>query len=93
MPEKSRKHFIGTIVTLPISDSPERASKYVLIDGQQRITTLLIILAIIARKARLEGEETLPQEITEECLLNKFLSGEEKMKLVPTKRDLIILKK
>lgn len=38
-------HFIGAIVTLPIHDAPERATKFILLDGQQRQTTLLLSLA------------------------------------------------
>lgn len=86
--DKPRKHFIGAIVTLPIPDSPEKASKYVLIDGQQRIATLLIILAVVANKAKSAGVESLAQQIIDECLLNKYATSEdEKTKMVPTKRD------
>lgn len=86
--DKSRNHFIGAIVTLPIPDAPEQASKYILIDGQQRITTLLILLAVIANKAKTNGAEPLAQQIYDECLINKYATiSDEKLKLVPTQRD------
>jgi uncharacterized protein with ParB-like and HNH nuclease domain len=50
--EGPRNHFIGSIVTMPERSVPEGVSKFVLIDGQQRITTLLVILAAIRDKAR-----------------------------------------
>ena len=49
-------HFIGAIVTLPIPDAPERAAKHLLIDGQQRLTTILILLSVI-RKTSLASDD------------------------------------
>lgn len=92
--DKARKHFIGAIVTLPIPDAPENASKYVLIDGQQRITTLLIILAVISNKAKSKGIESLTLQITDECLFNKYaITEDEKTKMLPTKRDRVDFQK
>ena len=42
--ENPRTHFIGSIVNMPTTSVPEGVSKYMLIDGQQRITTVFIIL-------------------------------------------------
>ncbi len=88
MVDKPRNHFIGAIVTLPIQDAPERAAKYLLIDGQQRLTTLLLLLAVIKKKAELMGISSLAEQIGEECLINKYAVAEdERIKLLPTKRD------
>jgi len=38
--ESKRNHFIGSIVTMPTQSIPEGVAKYLLIDGQQRFTTL-----------------------------------------------------
>ncbi|MFI5297150.1 MAG: DUF262 domain-containing protein [Polyangiales bacterium] len=40
-------HFLGSIVTSPAKSVPEGVEKRLLIDGQQRLTTLLILLALI----------------------------------------------
>jgi uncharacterized protein with ParB-like and HNH nuclease domain len=88
MLDKPRNHFIGAIVTLPIHDAPERAAKFILIDGQQRLTTLLLLLAVIRKKAERMDLKSLAAQITEECLINKFATlEEERIKLLPTKRD------
>ncbi|MGC8483963.1 MAG: DUF262 domain-containing protein, partial [Thermodesulfobium sp.] len=42
--ENPRTHFLGSIVTMPTTSVPEGVMKYLLIDGQQRLTTLFIIL-------------------------------------------------
>lgn len=88
MPDKPRNHFIGAIVTLPIHDAPENAAKFILIDGQQRLTTLLLLLGVIGQKAEQNGLRPLAEQIREECLINKFVDlEEERIKLLPTKRD------
>lgn len=88
MADKPRNHFIGAVVTLPIQDAPERAAKYLLIDGQQRLTTLLLLLAVIRKKSELIGIKPLAEQISEECLINKYaVVEEERIKLLPTKRD------
>src|SRR4051812_11800029 len=50
--ENPRSHFIGSIVTIPARSVPEGVAKFVLIDGQQRLTTLLILLSVIREKAK-----------------------------------------
>ena len=82
MPEP-RNHFIGSVVTQQIPASPEGTSRYTLIDGQQRMTTLFILLSVIRQQA--DGE--LAEQIMETGLINKFSKGEERIKLMPTQAD------
>ena len=87
--DEPRSHFIGSVVAQPVPTIPGRVSQYVLIDGQQRITTLLILLSAIRDKARQESEKwrRLADEIQDLYLTNQYKSGDEKPKLVPSKRD------
>ena len=84
-----RRHFIGSVVTQPIPDAPVNAAKHMLIDGQQRMTTLLLLLAVIKALAQRDSEDSnLAEEIEETCLKNKFVNDpDEQFKLKPTKRD------
>ena len=43
----SKPHFLGSIVTSPARSMPEGVEKRLLIDGQQRLTTLMVLLALI----------------------------------------------
>ena len=87
--DEPRNHFIGSVVAQPVPTIPGRVSQYVLIDGQQRITTLLILLSAIRDKARQEPEKwgDLADEIQGMYLTNQYKRGDEKPKLVPSKRD------
>ena len=88
--DEPRNHFIGAIVTQSIPDAPARAAKHMLIDGQQRMTTLLVLLGAIKHRAEIEPEAwpRLADEIQEECLTNKFASHpDERLKFIPTQRD------
>ena len=78
-----RNHFIGSVVTQQTPVSPEGTSKYTLIDGQQRMTTLFMLLSVIRQHA----DNDLAEQILETSLINKFSKGKERLKLMPTQRD------
>ncbi len=82
-----RNHFIGSVVTQQVATSPEGASKYLLIDGQQRMTTLFILLSMIRDHAGEEDYPNLANEIHHSCLVNQFAAGPDHTKFVPTQGD------
>ena len=81
-----REHFLGAIVTMPVDMQPHGVSKYMLIDGQQRLTTLFILLAAI-RDAAKEQESKLSVQINEQYLINKWADHLNRLKLLPTQTD------
>jgi uncharacterized protein with ParB-like and HNH nuclease domain len=62
-PGSKREHFIGSFVTMPDSATPTGVTRFILIDGQQRMTTLLLFLAAVRDEARQRGPENLAKEI------------------------------
>jgi uncharacterized protein with ParB-like and HNH nuclease domain len=84
--ERPRNHFIGSIVTMPSRSVPEGVSKYILIDGQQRITTLLLILAAMRDKARAKADK-LADKIEDLLMKNRHQDGTDVFKLLPTQSD------
>ena len=83
--ENDREHFMGAIVTMPVKMQPHGVSKYLLIDGQQRLTTIFIILACIRD---LVGEDNeLSSKIEELYLINKWEKDSNRQKLLPTQAD------
>src|SRR4051812_20255207 len=84
--ENPRNHFIGSIVTMPSKSVPEGVTKYILIDGQQRLTTLLVLLAVIRDKAR-KQPGNLADKIDDLLLKNRHQEGIDVYKLLPTQVD------
>ena len=92
--ETPRTHFMGAIVTLPIPDSPEHVNKFMLIDGQQRLTTLMTLLSVIREKAPESSEtQSLVEQILDECLKNKYAARQDEQdKMQPTQADRLAFK-
>jgi uncharacterized protein with ParB-like and HNH nuclease domain len=84
--DEPRPHFMGSIVTMPTTSFPEGVSKYLLIDGQQRLTTLFIFLAALRDHAKISDEE-LASEINNTILVNPYKKGDDYYKLQPTQVD------
>ena len=84
-----RNHFIGSVVTQQVTTAPEGASKYTLIDGQQRMTTLFILLSVVRQFAKSDTKTwgNLAEEIQNTCLVNQYIDGDGRIKLMPTQRD------
>ena len=84
--EPERHHFIGSIVTIPAQAAPQGVATFLLIDGQQRLTTLLILLATIRDMVR-ESQPELAAEIDHTLLRNQYKRGTDVHKLLPTQAD------
>lgn len=85
--DNPRVHFIGSIVNMPTTSVPHGVSKFLLIDGQQRLTTIFIILAILRNKAREAGNNKLADKIHNTLLVNQYEDGNDYYKLLPTQLD------
>ena len=82
-------HFLGSIVSVYNPDS--YAQEYLIIDGQQRLTTIsLLLLALyhlIKQGVVKSNNNQLAQKIYEEYLIDKYQSDETKIKLKPIRQD------
>ena len=85
--DKPRAHFMGSVVNMPTTSVPHGVAKYLLIDGQQRLTTIFILLAVIRNKARETGMTKLADEIHNTLLVNQYKDGNDYYKLLPTQTD------
>jgi len=91
--DQNQSHFIGSIVSIPINASTHGIQQFLVIDGQQRLTTLLILLAAMRDVAKAQGNEGLSNEIHNTLLVNTYKSGEEFYKFLPTQVDKKYFKK
>ena len=80
------KHFLGTIVFMAAKSGGFALQEYIIIDGQQRLTTLMLILKALSVVAESVGDDCY-HEIEEQYLHNKYCDKEFKVKLKPIKSD------
>jgi uncharacterized protein with ParB-like and HNH nuclease domain len=85
--ENPRTHFIGSIVNMPTVSVPEGVAKYLLIDGQQRLTTIFVLLSLLRNKARDAQNGRFADEINNTLLVNQYKDGADYYKLMPTQID------
>ena len=78
------KHFLGTIVFVAAKSGGFALQEYIIIDGQQRLTTLMLILKALSVIAESVGDDCY-HEIEEQYLHNKYCDEEFKVKLKPIK--------
>ena len=82
-----RPHFFGSSVTAQAKAVPQGVGKFLLIDGQQRMTTTQVFLAAIRDAASAQGDTRLHDRIDVQYLTNGFEDGDERLKLLPTQDD------
>lgn len=87
-------HFVGSIVSIAENDSPSDMSKFTIIDGQQRITTLMLLLLALRDYAFIHREE---KSINWKKINNSFLKNPDedddsqyKLLLTETDKDILI---
>lgn len=85
--ENPRTHFIGSIVNMPTVSVPEGVAKYLLIDGQQRLTTIFILLTLLRNRAREIQNQEFAEEINNTLLVNPYKKDQDFYKLLPTQVD------
>lgn len=90
--QRASFHFTGSIVTIQDGTMSEQGvTPLLLIDGQQRITTITLLLVALARLAGEGGHAELPftrEEIVDSgYLTNHFRTGEDHYKLTLSKGD------
>jgi len=83
----SAQHFMGSIVTAPEQLGPNRPAMHTLIDGQQRLTTLTIMLA--ALRDHLSAANSVDAERIDALYLQNQFPQEptDVYKVLPTQRD------
>ena len=80
-------HFVGSIVRID-EDSAAGSTIAMIIDGQQRLTTLTLLLVALRDYALANADCGVnPNKITDTLLLNQYETGNEKYKLFLTQSD------
>lgn len=86
-------HFVGSIVNIAEQAMPTGVQKYMIIDGQQRMTTLSLLLIALRDYGIKHPEDTTinPTRIDNMLLKNAYEMGDDQYKLLLTETDRDIL--
>lgn len=86
-------HFVGSIVNIAEQAMPTGIQKYMIIDGQQRMTTLSLLLLALRDYAIKDPDDATinARRIDSMLLKNEYESGDERYKLLLTETDRDIL--
>ena len=86
-------HFVGSIVNVAEQYMPTCIQKFMIIDGQQRMTTLTLWLIAIRDYVYKNEQDTSinPHSINGICIINEYANGEEKYKILLTQKDKEVL--
>lgn len=87
-PGEPISHFMGAVVSIPVKTVPVGVNKHLVIDGQQRLTTLAIILATLR-----DVVDPRTGERIDDYLINRHYDGPDRLKLLPTHGDREIYKR
>jgi alkylated DNA nucleotide flippase Atl1 len=79
-------HFTGSLVLSAASVTPGMTS-FIVVDGQQRLTTLSVLLVSLRDYWARNGDDERRTELHEDYLTNRFASEDARWKLLPTQAD------
>lgn len=82
----SSGHFLGSFVLSPAAFAASDVASFLIVDGQQRMTTLLLILCAL-RDAQSSKQPHAADRINELYLVNKWKAGLARLRLLPTQED------
>lgn len=88
--ENREGHFLGSIVCIAEKTAPTGVQKYMVIDGQQRLTTLTLVL-IALRDSVTEETGININQLNTSFLTNQYETGDNKYKLLLTDEDRDVL--
>ncbi|MEU4432355.1 DUF262 domain-containing protein [Nocardia rhamnosiphila] len=83
-------HFIGSVVLAPVpAGVAGTITQYLVVDGQQRFTTLILLLAAIRDHLRANDDTTRrdTNRIHNQLLTNQYEDDPYRLKLLPTQSD------
>lgn len=86
---KLDSHFIGAMVYIPERETSASISRWLVIDGQQRITTISLLFLALMNKLKATGLDNpvSAAEVEDYYLRNRHGKGEQKYKILLTKSD------
>ncbi|UGY90760.1 GmrSD restriction endonuclease domain-containing protein [Streptomyces gobiensis] len=79
-------HFLGSVVLAPSPQTEATFPRHLVVDGQQRLTTISIALTAL-RDHLADTDPQARERLNEQYLINKWSSGDSAFRLLPTQAD------
>ena len=81
-------HFLGSVVLAPGRITAGGMQRWLVVDGQQRLTTLMLAFTALRDRHRERGgAERQADRIHDLMLVNKYRNGDDHYRLLPTQAD------
>ncbi|NEC14770.1 DUF262 domain-containing protein [Streptomyces sp. SID8014] len=80
-------HFLGSVVLAPERVAAGGMRRWLVVDGQQRMTTLMLAFTALCDQFRGRGEERRAAKINDLVLVNAYQDGLDRYRLLPTQAD------
>jgi uncharacterized protein with ParB-like and HNH nuclease domain len=80
-------HFLGSVVLAPGRITAGGMQRWLVVDGQQRLTTLMLAFTALRDRHRARGADQKADRIHDLVLVNKYRSGDDHYRLLPTQAD------
>lgn len=80
---KGRQHFLGPLVLTSVDKTPREVMRHQIVDGQQRLTTLSLLLSALRDVAVDKGDKILAEKVEEQFLIHRHQTGVLRYRVVP----------
>jgi uncharacterized protein with ParB-like and HNH nuclease domain/predicted transport protein len=88
--KSAKSHFVGSVVYIEAEETSASVTRWLVIDGQQRLTTLILLLSALRKRILLDNdthgiadndELPTPEAIKDSFLVNRHVRGDRRFKL------------
>ncbi|MFY1678816.1 GmrSD restriction endonuclease domain-containing protein [Streptomyces sp. WMMC905] len=80
-------HFLGSVVLAPERVAAGGMQRWLVVDGQQRLTTLMLAFTALRDRHRALGRDQKADRIHDLILVNRYQEGKDHYRLLPTQAD------
>ncbi|NEB12906.1 DUF262 domain-containing protein [Streptomyces coelicoflavus] len=85
--ETSAPHFLGSVVLAPGQIQAGGVQRWLVVDGQQRLTTLMLAFTALRDHLKGTGDSRGVDRVHRQILVNEFHEGVDHYRLLPTQAD------
>ncbi|MFE7773734.1 DUF262 domain-containing protein [Streptomyces sp. NPDC057445] len=85
--EPAAPHFLGSVVLAPGQIQAGGVQRWLVVDGQQRLTTLMLAFTALRDHLKETGDARGVDRVHRQILVNEFHEGADHYRLLPTQAD------